>query len=57
MAVLISDRETDWREYDRAERFLGFIWRSFMSKKGDAVYAWIAIILFFVAFIIATFWK
>jgi hypothetical protein len=33
MATLISDSDTAWREYERTERFLIFIWRFIYGSK------------------------
>jgi hypothetical protein len=60
MAVLVSDSDADWREYERAGRFLSFIWERFMAKKNnDAVYVIyvIFIVLCFLGFIIGAIWK
>ena len=33
MAVLASDRDDDWREYERTGKFLIFIWRKINENK------------------------
>lgn len=57
MAVLISDSDNKWREYQRLERFLIFIWRRFVKAKSDRVTLILVLFFFAAAFFISTFWK